>query len=379
MTRPLRLLTIVGARPQIIKAAALARAIAAPFKGRIEEILLHTGQHYDDPMSKVFFDEMGIPPADIQLNVGSGSHGAQTAAMLSGIEDAIMERKPDAVLIYGDTNSTLAGAIAASKLHVPVAHVEAGLRSFNKKMPEEINRIVSDHSSTWLFCPTRTAIRNLEREGFVWKAEGQATIDRPHVVLSGDVMFDNTLHFASVAEQRSRVIDELGLKKNDFLLATIHRPANTDDPAQLAALLQALENVAQEHELPVVLPLHPRTRARMENDPALSLIANSPDLKFVPPAGFLDMTMLEKHARLVLTDSGGVQKEAYFFGRPCVILREETEWVELAEEGMAILAGADPGRIVNAVNELIDRNETPKEGIFGDGHAAEKICSALLA
>ncbi len=379
MTRPLRLLTIVGARPQIIKAAALARAIAAPFKGRIEETLLHTGQHYDDPMSKVFFDEMGIPAADIQLNVGSGSHGAQTAAMLSGIEDAIMERKPDAVLIYGDTNSTLAGAIAASKLHVPVAHVEAGLRSFNKKMPEEINRIVSDHSSTWLFCPTRTAIRNLEREGFVWKAEGQATIDRPHVVLSGDVMFDNTLHFASVAEQRSRVIDELGLKKNDFLLATIHRPANTDDPAQLAALLQALEKVAQEHELPVVLPLHPRTRARMENDPALSLIANSPDLKFVPPAGFLDMTMLEKHARLVLTDSGGVQKEAYFFGRPCVILREETEWVELAEEGMAILAGADPGRIVNAVNELIDRNETPKEGIFGDGHAAEKICSALLA
>jgi UDP-GlcNAc3NAcA epimerase len=379
MTKPLRLLTIIGARPQIIKAAALARAIAGPFKGRIEEKLLHTGQHYDDSMSAVFFDEMGIPPADIQLNVGSGSHGAQTAAMLPGIEEAIVTERPDVVLIYGDTNSTLAGAIAASKLHVPVAHLEAGLRSFNKKMPEEINRIVSDHCSSWLFCPTRTAIRNLEREGFVWKAEGNATMDHPHVHLSGDVMYDNTLHFSSVAEGRSKILSDLGLEKNSFMLATIHRPANTDDPERLRTLLTTLADVAEEWRMPMVLPLHPRTRARLENDPSDSKIHASSLLRLISPAGFLDMTMLEKHARLVFTDSGGVQKEAYFFGRPCIILREETEWVELVEAGMATLADADPERIRTAVSEFMAREDAPREGLFGDGHAAEKVCTALLA
>jgi UDP-GlcNAc3NAcA epimerase len=376
-----RILTVVGARPQIIKAAAIGRAVRGAFKGRLEEVLLHTGQHYDANMSQVFFDELGIAPADIQLGVGSGSHGVQTARMIEGIEQAILAQRPDVVVLYGDTNSTLAGAVAAAKLHVPVAHVEAGLRSFNKAMPEELNRVVCDHCSTWLFCPTATAVRNLEREGFSTTVTGPASADRPHVLLSGDVMYDNSLHFAKLAAERSTLLKELGLEPGAFLLATVHRDHNTDAPARLAAIMSGLLAVAQEHGLPVVLPLHPRTRKQLAalSGPVRQEVEEGSMVRIIPPAGFLDMIALENGARLVLTDSGGVQKEAFFFGKPCVILRAETEWVELVESGDAILVDADTDRMIGAARALMARGAAQGTNLFGDGHAAEKICTALLA
>lgn len=381
MNAPLRLLTVIGARPQIIKAAAISRAIANGHRGAIHETLLHTGQHYDTNMSQVFFDELGIPRADIQLGVGSGSHGAQTARMIEGIEQELQTGRHDAVLLYGDTNSTLAGAIAAAKLHVPVAHVEAGLRSFNKRMPEEVNRITCDHCSTWLFCPTTTAVANLRREGFTVEASGAPTIDRPWVSLSGDVMFDNSMHFAAVAEGTSGILREQGLEAGGFILATVHRDHNTDVPERLNALFGALLDIGQRHGLDVVLPLHPRTRKMMDSllSPALrEAIAGSRRFKLVPPAGFLDMIALERHAALVVTDSGGVQKEAYFFGKPCVILRPETEWVELVEAGQAVLADADPGRIAAAADRFLTQGAPACPPLFGDGHAADRICAELL-
>lgn len=380
MNKPLRLLTIIGARPQIIKAAALSRAIAGAFSERIEEIILHTGQHYDEGMSQVFFDQLGIPQPHVQLDAGSASHGVQTARMLEGIEKAIMDQRPDVLLIYGDTNSTVAGALAAAKLHVPVAHVEAGLRSFNKAMPEEVNRIMSDHCSTWLFCPTRTAVQNLQREGFSSDRKGKASADHPHVILSGDVMYDNSLHFAAIAEQRTSILGDLSLQADRYFLATIHRPANTDDPARLENILGALIAIQAEHDLPVVLPLHPRTRAKLESSSPelLERIGMIDRFHLIPPVGFLEMTALERNARLVLTDSGGVQKEAYFFGRSCVILRAETEWTELVDQGMAVLADADQDAIRRSVKDLMQGNGKVVEGLFGDGRAAEHICTELL-
>jgi UDP-GlcNAc3NAcA epimerase len=382
MRSPLRLLTIVGARPQIIKAAALSRAIAGPFAGRISETILHTGQHYDAAMSQVFFEELGIPEPGIRLEVGSASHGIQTARMLEGLEAAMLRDRPDVVVVYGDTNSTLAGAVAASKLHIPIAHIEAGLRSFNKAMPEEINRIVSDHCSTWLFCPTRTAVENLVREGFSTERAAAPTMDKPHVIACGDVMYDNSLHYARLAQERSTLLNDLGIGTEPFLLATLHRPSNTDDPQRLQDLLQVLADLAETHRHRIVLPLHPRTLARLgthSDGAALRQLQARKGFHLIPPVGFLDMIALERNAALVLTDSGGVQKEAYFFGRPCVILREETEWVELVQEGMATLAGADPQRIAEATAHFLGNPATHTEGLFGDGRAAEHICSELLA
>lgn len=382
MNRPLHILTVIGARPQIIKASAISRAVAGPFAGRIVETLLHTGQHYDANMSQVFFDELGIPRPGIDLAVGSGSHAVQTARMLEGIERAILDLRPDVVLLYGDTNSTLAGAIAASKLRVPVAHVEAGLRSFNKAMPEEVNRIVCDHCSTWLFCPTSTAVDNLKKEGFGTGVTAAATADAPHVLLSGDVMYDNSMHFAALAAERGTGLrQELGLVENGFVLATVHRDGNTDDPARLSAIVEALLELEAQHDLPVVLPLHPRTRKRIEELPNPALRARMADPKrfhVVPPAGFLDMIDLERNARLVITDSGGVQKEAFFFSKPVVVLRPETEWVELVEHGQAILVDADPDRIRAAVDHFLSHPLPSTPLLFGDGHAAERICEALV-
>lgn len=381
MATPLRILTIIGARPQIIKAAAISHAVRTKFKGRIQETLLHTGQHYDNNMSQVFFDELGIPGADIALNVGSGSHGAQTARMIEGIETELKTGKHDVVLLYGDTNSTLAGALAAAKTHIPVAHVEAGLRSFNKAMPEEVNRVVCDHCSTWLFCPTETAVTNLANEGFDLKNAGTATADKPHVLNCGDVMFDNSMRFAELAKERSTIIADLGLGMNGFILATVHRDNNTDEPERLNAIFSTLLKMHHLHGLPIVLPLHPRTKKAMEErmDPALAReLAAAKGFILAPPAGFLDMIALESHAKLVVTDSGGVQKEAFFFAKPCVILRPQTEWVELVERGQAVLADADPARIANAAADFLANGAPACPPLFGDGHAAEAICAALL-
>ncbi len=381
MSSPLRILTVIGARPQIIKAAAISRAILTSFSDRIKETLLHTGQHYDANMSQVFFDELGIPAADINLHVGSGGHGAQTARMIDGIEQVLLKNEHDVVLLYGDTNSTLAGAVAAAKLLIPVAHVEAGLRSFNKRMPEEINRIVCDHCSTWLFCPTDTAVKNLRNEGFASSNSAQPSADEPHVIQCGDVMYDNSLHFASLSKERSTILKDLGLAEGGFILVTLHRDHNTDDALRLNAIFRTMLELHTRHVLPFVLPLHPRTRKMMDMllEPDLrDALSRSTGFHLVPPAGFLDMIGLESAARLVITDSGGVQKEAYFFSKPCVILRPETEWVELVERDQAVLADADPGRIRSAADRYMRDGAPACPSLFGDGRAAERICEELI-
>jgi UDP-GlcNAc3NAcA epimerase len=381
MTRPLRILTIIGARPQIIKAAALSRAVSGPYAGRIEETLLHTGQHYDQGMSQVFHDELGIPEPGVQLAVGSGSHGDTTARMLQGIEQELLRGAHDLVLIYGDTNSTVAGALAASKLHIPIAHVEAGLRSFDKRMPEEVNRIIADHCSTWLFCPTHTAVDNLRREGFSTDTAHVPTANAPHVVACGDVMYDNSLFFAELAEHRSTLLDDLALKGRPYALITVHRDHNTDDPMRLRSLVQSFLELHNSRGIALVWPVHPRARKQLEAAlPAdeLRALQHTAGIHLLPPVGFLDMIALERHAALVLTDSGGVQKEAYFFGRPCVILRPTTEWVELVAGGQAVLADTDPQRILASANHYLDQGIPNGEPLFGDGHAAEAICEHLL-
>lgn len=347
-----RIVTIIGARPQIIKAAAVSRAVQAHFSSQIEEHILHTGQHYDSNMSEVFFRELGVPEPMYNLHVGSASHGVQTARMIEGIEAVLMQTHYDGVLVYGDTNSTLAAAVAASKLQVPVFHVEAGLRSFNMSMPEEINRIVCDRLSSLLFAPTTTAVRNLEAEGMT-----------KGVVLSGDVMYDNSLYFCKTA---------CGCKTDrPFVLATVHRPANTDNEEHLRSIVRALQDIAKTG-MDVVVPLHPRTKKRIED-----LRLNTDDLRIIEPASFLEMIALEKNASVVLTDSGGVQKEAFFYGTPCVILRPETEWVEIVEAGAGILADADYERIMAAYEQLVNK-PVDFPPLYGDGHASEKILEEIV-
>jgi UDP-N-acetylglucosamine 2-epimerase len=352
----MKILTVVGARPQFIKAAPVSRAL----RRRTQEVLVHTGQHYDREMSELFFQELSIPEPEYNLGVGSGPHGQQTGQMLIRIEEVLLAERPDWVLVYGDTNSTLAGALAAVKLQMPVAHVEAGLRSFNRTMPEEHNRVLTDHVADLLFCPTLNAVGNLAREGIT---QG--------VHLVGDVMYDAVLHNAALAEERSDLLARLGLEPGKYALATVHRPGNTDDPDRLRSILAALADL----EMPVLFPVHPRTRqcmARFDLGPE----SKSGSLTFIDPVGYLDMLALEKHARLIVTDSGGVQKEAYFFAVPCLTLREETEWVETVEAGWNRLVGADPVAIVQAAYD--SRPTGSPLPVFGDGHAAERIAAALI-
>jgi len=345
----LKVLSIVGARPQFIKAAVVSQAILE--NDRMQEVILHTGQHYDQAMSQIFFDQLGIPKPKYDLQVGSGAHGHTTGQMLSGIERVILEERPDWVLVYGDTNSTLAGALAASKLHIPVAHVEAGLRSFNKRMPEEINRILTDHVSSLLFCPTTTAVKNIKNEGI---SEG--------IYHVGDVMYDAALLFGSIAEQQSDILTQLQLLLNFYYLATVHRAENTDDPKRLSGIFEAFNKIATE-ENPIVLPLHPRTRAALLRNHLASpvdkynvgdsgIATKNKYLRLIGPVSFLDMVMLEKHAKVILTDSGGIQKEAYFHSVPCVTLREETEWTETVEVGWNRLAGSDTKLICQCVRSI---------------------------
>jgi UDP-GlcNAc3NAcA epimerase len=376
----IKILTIVGARPQIIKAAALSRAIKNSFSSRISELILHTGQHYDANMSQVFFDELGIPQPDFNLNVGSASHGAQTAAMIVGIEEKLMSEEPDFLVLYGDTNSTLAGAIAATKLKIPIVHIEAGLRSFNKTMPEEINRIMCDHASALLFSPTKTGVTNLLKEGFKMDSPPPFTNDNPGVFHCGDIMYDNSLYFSEIAEQKSKVLENHNLEPRKFILATIHRDSNTDVPERLNAIFESINQIAESGKK-VFLPLHPRASKMFKlnlGKQLLKKIETNPELIISQPVSFLDIIQLEKNAAMIITDSGGVQKEAYFFDKPCIILRPQTEWLEIVESGAAIIADADKDKIMDAFIYFTKKTDLAYPTVFGDGKAAEFICEKML-
>ena len=377
----IKIVTVVGARPQIIKAAALSRAIRNSFADQITEIIIHTGQHYDANMSQVFFEELGIPNPHINLNIGSASHGEQTAKILQGIEKVLIAEKPDFIVLYGDTNSTLAGAIAASKIHIPVVHIEAGLRSFNKSMPEEINRIMSDHASTLLFVPTKTGIKNLEHEGISSGIQGPYSADHPGVFHCGDIMFDNLVYFSEIAGQKTNIMQTLNLEENKFVLCTIHRDNNTDSPERLQQIISAMCFIAENLGLKIVIPLHPRTSKIIETKLPKDLykrLSDNTNIHLIPPVSYLEMIMLEKNARLILTDSGGVQKEAYFFKKPLVVARPETEWVEIIENGAGIIADADEAKILESVEYFLNKSSMHFPNVFGDGHAAEFICRTML-
>ena len=387
----MKIVTIVGARPQFIKAASVSRAIQAfnekgsltdrlSSKKKIREIFVHTGQHYDDLLDRVFFEELELPKPDYHLGVGSGSHARQTGVMMERIETVLEREKPEIVVVYGDTNSTLAGALAAAKLNIPVAHVEAGLRSYKRTMPEEINRLLTDHLSTLLFCPTAQAVRNLLKEGI---KNGKTTI----VKKVGDVMYDSILYYSKSAEERSTILKDLGLfpysdlpnphsaiRIPNYYLATLHRAENTDDPRRLKSILRALSEIGKK--LPVVLPLHPRTRKMIKD---YDLFPKSKGIRLIEPVSYLNMLNLEKNAKAILTDSGGVQKEAYWLKVPCFTLREETEWVETVRSGWNVLVGTRVKRILEEMNQ-VERRKRIKKGvsIFGNCRASEKIVQILV-
>ena len=367
------ILTILGARPQFIKASVVSTSIAK--SELLKEIIVHTGQHFDANMSDVFFAELGMETPAYHLDIHGGNHGEMTGRMLIEIEKVLLAERPDYVLVYGDTNSTLAGALAASKLHIPIAHVEAGLRSFNIKMPEEVNRILTDRISNILFCPTETAVENLRREGFRLSDDPQSTSNDPLVMNTGDVMYDVARYYAEKVTANGGLFKTLGLSPKGYVLATIHRAENTDHPERLNNIIAALVELSKE--LPVVLPLHPRTRKILESADSQFKIQNSKSFIIIDPVGYLDMVQLEKYAALIATDSGGVQKEAFFYQVPCVTLRDETEWVELVEAGWNRLAPpASTGEILAALRAQLGAKGEQIQP-YGDGAAALKIVSAL--
>ena len=352
-----KIITVVGARPQFIKAATLSRQFKLL---GIEEKIIHTGQHFDANMSEIFFDEMEIPKPAYQLDIHGVSHGAMTGRMLEGIEKILMSEKPDGVLVYGDTNSTLAGALAAAKLHIPVIHVEAGLRSFNMEMPEEINRILTDRISNALFCPTDTAVNNLMREGFD---------NMPiQIIKNGDVMQDAAMYYADKAQLKSDIIRKAGLNK--FVLATIHRQENTDNPENLKNIIEGLNAIHKE--IPIVVPMHPRTRNILAQNYQL------PDFTIIDPVGYFDMIMLLKSCEMVITDSGGVQKEAFFFAKHCITLREQTEWVELVENGFNLLVGSDIDKLRDAFDLFRTKKSDFSINLYGNGKAAEMAATEIF-
>jgi len=377
----IKLLNIVGARPQIIKASAISRAIRKYYPDSFDEIIVHTGQHYDKEMSDVFFDELEIHKPDYNLGVGSARHGRQTSMMITGLEDVLLKEKPDCVLLYGDTNSSLAGALAASKLHFPVIHIEAGLRSFNKRMPEEINRIMSDHSSTLLFAPTHAAFKNLINEGFKPDNSPPYTIDNPKLYFTGDIMYDNALFFAELAEKKkASFLDQLSVEKDNFILTTIHRDINTDDIARLETIVKTFRSLSEENSVTFVLPLHPRTTVSLKTnlETLYNDLLNCKHIRIIPPVSYLEMILLEKNSRMIITDSGGVQKESHFFRKPCIVLRKETEWIELVKNGTAVLVDADPEKIRNEFERLLKNiSNLDYPGFYGDGKTAEFILEEI--
>ncbi|MFH1000684.1 MAG: UDP-N-acetylglucosamine 2-epimerase (non-hydrolyzing) [Bacteroidota bacterium] len=373
-----KIITIVGARPQIIKAAALSRA----FKNYpdIKELIVHTGQHYDFNMSAVFFEELEIPLPVYQFEIKKESQIAQTAQMMINLEQVILAEKPDLVLVYGDTNSTLAGALCASKLQIPLVHIEAGMRSFNKTMPEELNRIIADQCSTLLFCPTQTAINNLIREGFAAQNEGIASQDNPQKFNFGDIMLDNSLFFSPLANRKSKIIQKLNLKDKKFLLTTIHRSGTTDNPERLVKLIKNLLHLVDNLNLMIVLPVHPRLLKNLQHESVedlFTLLKSNSKFMLTEPLSYLDMIQLTQNSELIITDSGGLQKEAYFFKKSCIILRNETEWEELTQTGNAILVDVDYEKMENACKYFLEKNTANFPPVFGDGNAAERIANEI--
>ncbi|QKY71106.1 non-hydrolyzing UDP-N-acetylglucosamine 2-epimerase [Lentibacillus sp. CBA3610] len=354
----MNVLTVIGARPQFIKACMLSRALKS--YPEVNEIIVHTGQHYDASMSDVFFEQLKLPKPDYYLGIGSGTHALQTGKMLMELEKIMTAVNPDMVVVYGDTNSTLAGSLAASKLHTPIAHIESGLRSFNRKMPEEINRVVTDHLSDWLFCPSRSAAENLKREGM-----------EKQVFVTGDIMYDAVRHFKSFAGQQSTILQELSLSENNYYLATIHRAENTDDPNRLKAILEGLMQLKKR----TVLPSHPRTKRKIDEF-KLNDIIDTSHIKMVEPLSYFDTLTIASNANVILTDSGGLQKEAYMLQVPCITLRDETEWMETVKTGWNRLAGANKEQIADKVMTCHTPEESPP--IFGDGNAAQQIAGILI-
>ncbi|MBC8182085.1 UDP-N-acetylglucosamine 2-epimerase (non-hydrolyzing) [candidate division KSB1 bacterium] len=352
----MKIVTVVGARPQFVKAAP----VSAELRKKHEERILHTGQHYDEKMSKIFFDDLQIPKPDINLGVGSDSHARQTADIMIGVEEYLRQEKPGLVLVYGDTNSTLAAAVSASKLHINVAHIEAGLRSFNRKMPEEINRIVADRLSNLLFCPTQTAVANLKNEGM-----------NKGVYNVGDVMFDAAMKFAPIAEQKSEILKRESLSPGDYLLLTLHRAENTNDIQNMKNIVSALVDSQKQ----IVFPVHPRTIKYLKQYQLHDQLENSKLIKLLEPVSFIDMIVLEKNAQKILTDSGGVQKEAYFYEIPCITLRDETEWVETVEDGWNCIVGANYDKILEAIINFSP--DSPQKKHFGDGRASVELCELI--
>jgi len=353
----MKIVSIVGARPQFIKAALVSRELRKNHK----EVLVHTGQHYDIELSQIFFDELGIPKPDYNLGVGSDTHARQTARMMISIEDTLVAEKPDLVLVYGDTNSTLAGALAAVKLHILVGHVEAGPRMFDRNIPEEVNRVLTDHVSSLLFAPTQTAVDNLQREGI-----------NDGVYLTGDVMLDSFLQFSRVAERNSKILDELGLGRGKYLLATVHRARNTEIEENLKNIVAAFSSVGEK----IVFPIHPRTAKYLKQYGLYDRLSDAPNVRLIAPVGYLDSIILTRNAKKVLTDSGGLQKEAYFSRVPCITLDDATGWPETVEDGWNILVGSDEDKIITAIRHFVPKGK--QRDVFGDGKAAGKI-TAIIA
>ena len=376
----MKILTIIGARPQIIKSSAISRAVAKR-KGEIEEVVVHTGQHYDKEMSEVFFEELSIPQPKYNLNIGSGKHGEQTAKMITGIEELLEKEKPDAMLVYGDTNSTLAGAVATSKIHIPLVHVEAGLRSYNKRMPEEVNRIMADHVSTMLMCPTETALKTLEKEGFSLNNKAPFDIDNPAVMFSGDVMYDNAVHFAEIAQEKNLQFEKVNIDSDDFILVTVHRDYNTDQAGRLEGIIEGLMEISEKFKVKVLFPIHPRTKNKIENLKNKNLtqkFLNHQNIEITLPVPFLDLVKLMTNSKMIVSDSGGVQKEAFFFKKPCLVLRTETEWTELVENGNNLLCESDKKEMVEKFEILFNKTDYTFPEFYGNGAASDFIIEQII-
>ncbi len=373
----LKILTLIGARPQFIKASAISRAVQNTFSSKIEEVIVHSGQHFDENMSAVFFEELSIPKPKYTFNLSASGHSSQTAEILQNLENVFALEKPNAVLVYGDTNTTLAGALAASKAHIPLIHIEAGLRSFNKSMPEEINRIVTDHCSNLLFCPTQSAIENLRNES-ISHSSLPCSLDNRKVYHCGDIMYDNSLYFSKQVDDT--FLQSYALYSTSFLLFTLHRPSNTDHPERLKSICKMIFDLAEKQKICIVFPIHPRTLNALQTHlktKEFEMFSNHPHIKIIKPVSFLEMISLEMNCEMVITDSGGVQKEAYFFEKPCLILRSETEWIEIINLGAAELIDEDKMDL-NTQFELFSTKEIKFPKLFGDGSSAEFICKKIL-